>query len=115
MDLVTLALSKRIGNIEDNVLEQVLMDTHASLRLKKSGQGMLMLNNNAIIKCAGIYYRNPNAPDKKVKHNNTALQCHYVQETLEIVGIDVYQCSQCHLRCIQKRKRKELRRIAVVK
>ena len=115
MDLVTLYLSKQIGGLDENTLEQALLDTHASLRVKKSGQGMVMLSNNTILKCVNSYYKSPTAPDKKVKHSNAALQCHYAHETLGIVGVDVYQCSQCHLRCIAKRRRGELRRSASVK
>lgn len=111
MDLITLMLSKRIGGIPESEFEKVLMGTHESLGVKKSGQAMIMLTNNNIVKCVSNYYKELNSStDKKIKHSNPGLQCHYTHETLGIVGIDVYQCAQCHLRCLHKLKQKEVRR-----
>lgn len=110
MDLITLMLNKRIAGLEESVFEQVLMGTHESLGVKKSGQGILMLTNNAIVKCVSYYYKNTDNQDKKAKKSSDGLQCYNTQEALGVTGIDIYQCSICHLRCMQKRKRKELHR-----
>lgn len=115
MDLITLMLSRRIGNLEERDWEKVLAGTHESLNIKKSGQGMLMLNNNVIIKCVIDYYRQPSDPNKKIKHSNAALKCHYVQENLNIVGLDAYQCELCHLRCLNRKKTHDLIRAPFVK
>lgn len=110
MDLITLMLSKKIAGLEESDFEKVLIGDHESIGVKKYGQGILMLTNNTIVKCVGNYYKSIDDEGKKAKKSSAGLQCYNTQELLGVIGVDVYRCDLCHLRCMQKLRRKELRR-----
>lgn len=109
MDLITMLLKKNIGNMRDDVLEDVLRGQDAACNVRSVSHGLIVLNNNTIIKCVSNYYKLPDQP-KLGKHSNAALHCNAVHTSFGINGINVFQCVQCHLQCMGKKQQRELQR-----
>ncbi|MED1125196.1 hypothetical protein [Bacillus atrophaeus] len=111
MNLVTILNSRNIAGIQDDTLKSILEGSHPDISVKIGANGMVMLSDNTIIKCTGEYYTNPNSNVDLKKHKNSVAKCHYVIEGLGVDGVDVNQCTRCHLRCMEKRKGGALKRI----
>lgn len=103
--------NRNIEGIQEETLKTILEGNHPGIEVRMATNGMVMLSDNTIIKCVSEYYRNPNSTVDMKKYKNSPAKCHYVMEDLEIDGVRMNRCASCHLRCLEKRKNKELRRI----
>jgi hypothetical protein len=114
MDLITMLLKKNVGGFREDALESILRGDDEAVCVRTINHGMIVLSNNSIVKCVSNYYKLP-GQTKMGKHNNAALQCHTVHTTFGIEGINVYQCAQCHLQCMSKKRQGELQRHYILK
>jgi hypothetical protein len=83
-----------------NTLKSILEGTN-QVKVKIQTNGILTLTNGTILKCVKNYYAPPTGELKLKKISN---QCFLVQSGLGITGVQNYNCSACHQRCIQKLK-----------
>ena len=109
MNLVDLYNGGFIVGLREKELEDILLNRHSMLAIKTESNGMLLLTNNKVVKCIRYYYKTKEAPLKKT--NSAAIQCYNIQQHFDIKDIGVFSCISCHLRCIQKRRRKYIKRI----
>lgn len=111
MNLVEILNGRNIAGVQESTLKTILEGTHPSIDVRMASNGMVMLSDNTIIKCVQEYYQNPNSFTDIKKHRNSTASCHYVQDHLDIKGVDINQCRLCHLRCMEMKANGELRRI----
>lgn len=106
MNLVWIYTTTGIENIPYEQLSEILSNRHGSLKVKSVSKGLIILNDNRIIKCAIEYFIRPDSVgNKKIKAAN---QCYYDQKSLGITGVTNYDCANCIRRCIQMKLSGEL-------
>lgn len=104
MNLVNRYFQAGIEGIPYFEFKQILEGKHP-VRVKISNGGMVMLSTNKTIKCTKHYYAPLTGPLSLKKVTN---ECYYVQTGLNIKGVQNYDCSSCHLKCLQMREEKAL-------
>lgn len=92
-----------IEGIPATQLQRILMGTD-SVKVKLKSNGIIMLNNNRVIKCVSEYYGRSNQPKMKKMSN----QCFAAQQSLGLEGISSYDCARCHIRCIDMQEQGHL-------
>jgi hypothetical protein len=97
MNLVYLYYERGIEGYPTGQLLNIL-NGQDIVKVKMSTNGMVLLDNNKMIKCVSNYYMTPSgAFAKKSKMSN---DCYYTQKDLGITGVGNYKCLQCHTNCI---------------
>jgi cbb3-type cytochrome oxidase cytochrome c subunit len=95
-----------MGSISFQEYLDVLTNKNTSVRVKNSGNGILVFSDNTVIKCVKNYFANPNIPYTKTNCKS----CYDTMQTLGRAGIAVNQCHMCHLSCARAFESKELYR-----
>lgn len=109
MNLVTLFNQRQIVGISEGTLRLILEDRFPEIHVKKSGNGLIMLSNNKIIKCVQEYYTVPGK--KKIQHSGIS-KCYKVQQEIGVLEeVSLNDCTRCHLACMRKKRQGELVRI----
>lgn len=118
MNLVSLLNNRNIEGIQETILKEILEGTHPSVGIKYSGNGLVVLTNNKVIKCVKNYYVNPNEHGKFGGSSElNASQCFNIQKYMGLVQPDeplatilVNRCGVCHLACLRKKEEGKLKR-----
>ena len=100
-----------IGGLKEKEFREVLLGEHSSIRVRNSNRGLVILSNDAIIKCVSHYYATRSVKETKKRTKGSTHECYYVMKDFDIQGIELNNCLNCHIHCIDKRNKKELRRL----
>ena len=103
--LYDIYMAQFIGHVDNDRLNKILLNEDEDIHVKKCMNGMIVLDNNKIIRCIDQYYNRP----KDVPENssfrtskNKLLRCENVRKNYGLDTIGSMDCIQCHRICLQR-------------
>lgn len=110
MNLVEFQRRKKIANLSQQDLDQVLRNRGGNVFIVKESPGLLVLSTKEIIKCAKYYYQ-PLEKKPSLPKSNDGAECGRTHEALGITDTGIFSCRLCHSRCIMMHEDKRIKRL----
>lgn len=110
MNLVTLLSRKNIEGLSEGELVSIL-NKNSHIKIKSARNGLIVLDNNKIIKCVREYYKDPKGKPLS-KSGDPVSKCFYTQQEFGLSNdVSIGDCESCHLACLNKKNKGKLVRI----
>lgn len=100
LQLVELYQSTFTGEMFPEGLLEILKGYDPIIKVKDIKNGITILTNGRILKCTGECYERPNSI-KNVKSNNIVIACRNTRRNLQLEDVDEFNCTACHIRCLE--------------
>lgn len=116
MQLIDAYKSGFVGKMYPDRLLKILRGEHPTVHVKNIVNGVMIFSDDAVLKCVGDYYENPEK-GKTVNKNqkNLYLRCRSIRKSYGLDDIGDVDCRACHISCILREKTRELKRKRVKK